>query len=95
MRELAGKLPITAVEPGGFLALNLFCRLSEHLYEDVWDEDSRRRFTQDPVPNHHAAVHGLVVYSSMQNSLNAIFMADIIFQAISVLKRMASGQTPD
>ena len=95
LRELAGQLPITAVEPGGFLALNLFRRLSEHLYEDVWDEDSRRRFAEDPVPNRHAAVHGLVVYSSMQNSLNAIFMADFIFQAIGVLKRMASGQAAD
>lgn len=95
LRELAGQLPITAVEPGGFLALNLFRRLSAHLYEDVWDEDSRRRFAEDPVPNRHAAVHGLVVYSSMQSSLNAIFMADFIFQAISVLKRMASDQTPD
>ncbi|MCY4138623.1 MAG: hypothetical protein OXF56_10200 [Rhodobacteraceae bacterium] len=45
------------------------------------------------MPNRHAAVHGLVVYSSMQNSLNAIFMADYIFQPIGVLKRMASGQT--
>lgn len=95
LRELAGQLPITTVEPGGFLALNLFRRLSEHLYEDVWDEDSRRRFAEDPVPNRHAAVHGLVVYSSMQNSLNAIFMADFIFQAIGVLKRMASDQTTD
>ena len=93
LRKLAGELPITAVEPGGFLAWNLFRRLSEHLYEDVWDEDSRRRFAEDPVPNRHAAVHGLVVYSSTQNSLNAIFMVDFIFQAIGLLKRMASDQT--
>ncbi len=93
LRELAGRLPITAVEPGGFLALNLFRRLSEHLYEDVWDEDSRRRFAEDPVPNRHAAVHGLVVYSSMQNSLNAIFMADFIFQAIGILKILPSSRS--
>lgn len=91
LRELAGQLPITAVEPGGFLAVNLVRRLSEHLYEDVWDEGSRRRFAEDPVPNRHAAVHGLVVYASKQNSLNAIFMADFIFQAIGALKRMAGS----
>ena len=38
LRELVGQLPITAVEPGGFLALNLFRRLSEQLYKDVWEE---------------------------------------------------------
>ena len=58
-------------------------------------KDTRRRFAEEPVPNRHAAVHGLAVYSSMQSSLNAIFMADFIFQAIGVLKRMASGQTSD
>ena len=90
MRELAGQLPISTVEPGGFLGLNLFRRLSEHLYEHVDDEDSRRRFAEDPVPNRHTAVHGLVVYSSMQNSLNAVFMADFIFQVIGLLKALAS-----
>ena len=95
LRKLAGRLPISAVGPGGFLALNLFRRLSEHLYEHVDDEDSRRRFAQDPVPNRHAAVHGLVVYSSMQNSLNADFMADFIFQAISLLKGLAPAQAAE
>ena len=95
LRELADQLPISAVEPGGFLGLNLFRRLSEHLYEHVGDEDSRRRFAQDPVPNRHAAVHGLVVYSTMQNSLNAVFMADFIFQVISLLKGLASAQAAE
>ncbi len=49
-------------------------------------EVAMERFAQDPVPNRHAAVHGLVSYSSMQNSLNTIFMADYIFQVISFLK---------
>lgn len=95
LRELTGRLPISAVEPSGFLALNLFRRLSEHLYEHVWDEDSRGRFAEAPVPNRHAVVHGLVLYSSMQNSLNAIFMADFIFQAIGFLKTLASARTAE
>ena len=95
LRELTGRLPISAVEPSGFLALNLFRRFSKHLYEHVWDEDSRRRFAEDPVPNRHAVVHGLVLYSSMQNSLNAIFMADFIFQAIGSLKTLASARSAE
>jgi len=40
----------------------------------------RQRFEQDPIPNRHAAVHGLVSYSSMQNSLNTILWRSIFFR---------------
>jgi hypothetical protein len=30
----------------------------------------------DPVPNRHAALHGLVVYSTRQASMNALIMAE-------------------
>ena len=83
LRDLAGQLPVGLVEPGGFLGLNLFKRLSDHLYKDAYDENSRRDLATDPVPNRLTVVHGLVVYSSMQNSLNTIFMTDYIFQVIS------------
>ena len=86
LRELASELPISSIEPGGFFALKLYQRLSMHLYERVNDECGRNRFTQDPVPNRHAVVHGYVVYSSMQSSLNTIFMANFILQVIGVLK---------
>ena len=104
LRKVAGSLPISSVEPEGFLGLNLFQRLSNHLYEQVEDEDMRQRLARDPVPNRHAVVHGLVVYSSMQNSLNAIFMTDFIFLVISLLKgledpprkaRKENGREPD
>ncbi len=103
LRKVAGCIPISAMEPGGFLGLNLFDRLSNHLYETAYDEDARQRLARDPVPNRHAVVHGLVVYSSMQNSLNAIFMTDYIFLVISLLKvledpprkaRKESGREP-
>ena len=92
LRELAGKLPLFAANTPGLYSLNLYRRLSKHLYEDIRNEADLERFAQDPVPNRHAAVHGLVLYSSMQNSLNVIFMADYIFLVISVLKRLASAQ---
>ena len=53
---------------------------------DAYDEAARQRLARDPVPNRPAVVHGLVVYSSMQNSLNAIFMTDYIFLVIGLLK---------
>ncbi len=89
LKKLAGELTPAAVEPRGYYGLILFQRLTEHLYEQVNDEAARKRFAQDAVPNRHAAVHGLVSYSSPQNSLNTIFMADYIFQVISFLKNPA------
>jgi hypothetical protein len=89
LRELAGNLTLREIEPQGFYGTYLFRRLIKHLYEHVEDEADRKRFAQDPVPNRHAALHGLVIYSSMQNSLNTIFMADYVFQVISALKRSA------
>ena len=46
------------------------------------DEDDLQRVGQDPVPNRHAAMHGFVSYSSSQNSLNTIFVADYMFRLI-------------
>ena len=95
LRELTRRLPLSCVEPPGFYHLSLFRRLTKHLYEHVRDEKDRRRFARDPVPNRHAAMHGLVVYSSMQNSLNALFMAEHIFQVIGMLRSLSAAQRRD
>ena len=80
---------------GGFYELDIFGLLTKHiehedetesskfiygLFQKVQSEEDRERLQQDPIPNRHAALHGLVVYSSQQNSLNAIFIADYIFR---------------
>ena len=47
-----------------------------------------------PIPTRHAVAHSLVIYSSAQNSLNAIFIADYVFSIISELSRKkADGET--
>lgn len=94
-RELTGKLPFGSVDPVGFYSFQLFRRMSEHLYEHISSENDRKRFELDPVPNRHAAVHGLVVYSSMQNSLNALFMAEYIIQVIHTLKNLMNTTSVD
>ena len=80
---------------GGFYELDIFGHLTKHiengdksegskfiygLFQKVGSEEDQERLMQDPIPNRHAALHGLVVYSSQQNSLNAIFIADYIFR---------------
>ena len=56
LRDLAARLPASVMEPGGFLGLNLFDRLSNHVYEAASDEEARQRLARDPIPNRHAAV---------------------------------------
>ncbi len=41
---------------------------------------------QYPVPNRHAAIHGLVEYSTPQTSLNSIFIAEYVFRSINSIK---------
>ncbi len=56
------------------------------LFTDVKCEEHLESLKNNPVPNRHAAIHGLVVYSSQQNSLNTIFLADYIFEVIKPSK---------
>jgi hypothetical protein len=64
-------------------ALELYRKLSNHLYQKV-TEENRTQF--ESIPNRHAAVHGRIVYSSLKNSMNTIIMVDYIFAVISATK---------
>lgn len=71
---------------------HLFKRVSEHLYEYVnLDPSSVAKYENDPVPNRHASLHGVVVYKKVNNSLNAIIMAEMMFLIVSDLKKKVSG----
>ncbi len=52
------------------------------LFTEVVCDEHLESLKNSRVPNRHAAIHGLVVYSSQQNSLNTIFLADYIFEVI-------------
>ncbi|MGA7973578.1 MAG: hypothetical protein WCA36_12300 [Pseudolabrys sp.] len=87
LQEIAGDLSYSEIEPIGYFGLELFNRLSSHLYVPVRDEEQRQQIALDPVPNRHAALHGLVVYRSFKNSLNTIFMMDYVLQIVNAVKR--------
>ena len=86
--------------PGGWLQMDYVGRLTRGVLSDSEQvrkepgfglfqyvhEHELKRLESDPVPNRHASIHGYVGYSSAQNSLNAIFVADYIFQLISSLE---------
>ncbi len=86
--EPAGDLGLSQTSPRGYLAIGLYRCLTDHLYKHV-NASNRAAFQNDPVPNRHAAVHGLIVYNSFWHSLNVIFMTDYAFQIVTAL---AEGQ---
>lgn len=65
----------------------LYLKLRDHLYNRV-AETNRLAVAGDPVPNRHAAMHGLVPYNSAQNSINALIMTDYILRLVSVMKKL-------
>ena len=56
----------------------LFGRLVKHVYES----GTRESLERDPVPNRHAAIHGLVSYSTHKHSMNMLILTDYIFQIL-------------
>lgn len=59
----------------------LFSRLIQHIYERV-DPDRQVTFANDHVPNRHAALHGLVRYSTHKHSMNMLILADYVFRIL-------------
>lgn len=79
---LMSKLPV-GVALGTPFALTLVQKMYEHLYTYVPEDPAGLAvFERDPVPNRHASQHGFVTYSSEQNSINMLAMADFMFHVI-------------
>lgn len=81
-----GGLTPAEMSSTGVTGLRFYKKLTEHLYLHLKDADRIAVAGADPVPNRHAAVHGLVSYTSQKSSINAILIADYLLQAISVIK---------
>ena len=58
-------------------------------------ESNIERARQSPIPTRHAVAHGLVVYSSRQSSLNALFIADYVFSVVSLARLRQLGPLTD
>jgi len=84
-----GHLTPAEMSSTGVTGLRFYTKLTEHLYLHLKDAERVAAAVADPVPNRHAAVHGLVSYTSSRSSLNAVFVADYLLQAISTIKRLA------
>lgn len=78
----------------GVLSIRIYEKFAQHLYARVKTAEQIAAAQSDPVPNRHAALHGVVVYSSMQSSLNALIMAEfamLTIEAVAEADREAQG----
>jgi len=91
--EVVGKIPVGHVLTNDY-GFALYIKLEKHLYKPVKRPDEIAAAVVDAVPNRHASLHGIVTYSTMQNSLNALIMTDFIFHLIGQIK-MLSTETSD
>ena len=81
------EIGLSALAPsGGGPVLAQFQRMTDHLYEKVLTPEKVADLANDPVPNRHAALHGLVCYRTMKNSLNALIMTELMYRIISLVK---------
>lgn len=55
-------------------------QLINHVYESG---KTREKLKENPVPNRHAALHGLVSYSSHKHSMNMLIFTDYIFRVLT------------
>ena len=61
--------------------------MSSHVFRGIGEDLSvLQEVSQNPVPNRHAAIHGLVDYNQAKNSINALVLVDFMFHMISALK---------
>jgi hypothetical protein len=87
--QAIGSLTPAEMASTGVTGLRFYKKLTEHLYRHLKDADRVAAAKADPVPNRHAAVHGIISYTSAKSSLNALLVADYLLQAISTIKRLA------
>jgi hypothetical protein len=87
-----GHLTPAEMSSTGVTGLRFYGKLTQHLYQPVRDEDRVAAAAADPVPNRHAAIHGIVPYTSAKSSLNAVFVADYLLQAISTIRGLAEEE---
>lgn len=87
VRRAADGLAWNELQPFGEGPLvGQFLTMSDHLYTAARTPDRIAELAASPIPNRHAALHGLVAYNSLQSSLAALVMTEFMFKMISILK---------
>ncbi|MDR6954161.1 hypothetical protein J2X65_003529 [Ancylobacter sp. 3268] len=83
LQRSSGEVIAEYADGGGMFTYGLIEKLTNHMYKKLKTKESIEAISRDPVPNRHACIHGIVTYSTMKSSVNALIMADFAFLAVS------------
>ena len=86
--ETVGELPVGHVLTTDY-GYALYIKPEKHLYKTVRRPDEIAAAVADAVLNQHASLHGIVTYSTMKNSLNALIMTDFVFHLVGQIKMVS------
>lgn len=92
LRDIVPKLPVGAFAGFENSVMSLVTKLLDHLYARVETVEELEAIRSDPVPNRHAAIHGLLIYKTAENSINCLIMAEFLFALIAEVSRMKKAQ---
>ncbi len=94
LRDIVPKLPIGVFAGFENSIMSLVTKLLDHLYARVETIEELEAIRPDPVPNRHAAIHGIVVYKTLENSINCLIMVEFLFALIAEVGRLKKAQQP-
>lgn len=94
LRDIVPKLPIGVFSGFENSTMSLVTKLLDHLYARVETIEELEAIRPDPVPNRHAAIHGIVVYKTPENSINCLIMVEFLFALIAEVGRLKKEQQP-
>lgn len=87
LRKAVESLGMENFTRAGVVSPKLYRMFARHLYSNVKTAARLTEVAGDPVPNRHAALHGLVVYTSGKSSLNALIMSEYVHLSILAVAR--------
>jgi hypothetical protein len=86
LRHAASELGSANFVRTGVLTLRLFGAFADRIYAKAETDAELETVRADPVPNRHAALHGLAVYNTQKSSLNALIIAEFVLLTIDAVK---------
>lgn len=95
LRGAIPELPASLFGPLDDPGVQLVRRLLDHLYRRVESDAEVAAIIDDPVPNRHASIHGIIVYASANSSINMLIMAEFLFIVIGAVKRAQDEPSED
>lgn len=84
------EIPLHEIPASWHFVLRLINHLEGHLYKNINNINSLKSLEENKIPNRHASMHGMVMYNSVQSSLNAIFLLDYMLAFVGIIKDIDS-----